>query len=64
MNRRPSAKKLLLLAIALFSTPISAQQQGLDPNQMLPVDPQVTVGTLDNGLTYYTGGIPFWKIGL
>lgn len=53
MNRRIPAVVLSLWAIAVFCTPSSAQPQGLDPNQILPVDPQVTVGTLDNGLTYY-----------
>ena len=52
MNRL-TAFVFSLLAVALLTVPSTAQQQGLDPNQTLPVDPQVTVGTLDNGLTYY-----------
>jgi zinc protease len=54
MNRRCRFVFALALCVSLtVSSPIVAQQQALDPNQVLPVDPQVTVGTLDNGLTYY-----------
>ncbi len=54
MNRRcfTVTAMTVFLSLTLFSA-ASARQQGLDPNQTLPVDPQVTIGTLDNGLTYY-----------
>lgn len=54
MNRRCWSGVALSLFLSLTAlSPIVAQQQELDPNQVLPVDPQVTVGTLENGLTYY-----------
>jgi zinc protease len=54
VNRRYcTVSAIALLASLILSSTITAQQQGLDPNQTLPVDPQVTVGTLENGLTYF-----------
>ena len=44
-------KSVLLLAAGLIAFPMKAQMpQQLPP---LPVDSAVTVGKLDNGLTYY-----------
>ncbi len=51
---------LLLLAPALLlaGPPLAAQQPAapvpsIEPNQTIPVDPLITVGTLPNGLRYY-----------
>jgi zinc protease len=39
---------------ALFAVPtLTAQEERLDPNRAIPVDPAVKVGTLANGLRYY-----------
>lgn len=43
-------KLLLLSLVALVVTPVVAQEAGLPP---LPVDKEVRIGTLPNGLTYY-----------
>ena len=43
-------KTLLFVLVAfVFAAPAWAQ----DPNEMLPVDPNVQIGTLDNGITFY-----------
>ncbi len=42
-------KKVFLFVLALIITGLSAQAQ----QKQLPMDPDVTVGKLDNGLTYY-----------
>ncbi len=39
-----------VLVVSLLAGPVLAQP---DLDQMLPVDSKITVGTLDNGLTYY-----------
>ncbi len=49
----PRTLALSLLVAFTIAAPVSAQEPGFDPNQVLPVDPAVTVDTLDNGLTYY-----------
>ncbi len=43
-------KKILLLIAAMFAMATSAMAQGMPP---VPVDPEVRIGHLDNGLTYY-----------
>lgn len=44
----------ILGSIVLFATSLTASAQGMEQMmQPLPVDPQVRVGHLDNGLTYY-----------
>ena len=43
-------KKLLLTAVALATFIVSASAQDL---QVLPNDPAVKVGKLENGMTYY-----------
>jgi zinc protease len=40
----------LLIAVVPF---VTAQETPLDLSQKLPVDPNITVGTFDNGLRYY-----------
>jgi len=50
--RVPGARFLgILAAVLLVAQPVRAQQVG--PDTPLPLDPQVTVGRLDNGLRYY-----------
>ena len=45
-------KHLLLLVLLVFAfTGINAQNQ--DMNQAIPADPNIRIGKLDNGLTYY-----------
>jgi zinc protease len=41
---------LLIFFLIVFSSPVFAQQ---DLNDTLPVDPNVKIGKLGNGLTYY-----------
>ncbi len=43
-------KKLLMAALMLFSTTAMVAQEMMPP---IPVDPDVRMGKLDNGLTYY-----------
>ena len=45
----------LLLLIGCFSTPVLSQEINIsgDLNNPLPVDPNVKIGTLENGMTYY-----------
>src|SRR5688572_18474071 len=44
-------RKFCLYALAFaLSLPINAQ---IDPTQVMPVDPNVRIGKLSNGLTYY-----------
>lgn len=45
--------KLMLAALFISSIFSTAKAQKLDLNQPLPIDPDVTIGKLDNGLTYY-----------
>ena len=57
--RRPRAWLLLLAPVLLLAGPPLAAQQpaapvpSIDPNQTIPVDPLITVGTLPNGMRYY-----------
>jgi len=51
---------LLLAAIAATMTVAAAQQAAIPPNvlaakldDVVPVDPQITIGTLPNGFRYY-----------
>lgn len=46
---RPLTALFLIVATALA---VNAQEQKLSPSTVLPVDPKITVGHLDNGLTY------------
>ncbi len=51
----PSISRLWLLLAALLVPALAAAQDAppsLAPDALLPLDPQVRVGTLDNGLTY------------
>ncbi len=59
---------ICLLAL-IFSSAIFAQGQGADLNTPIPVDPNIRIGKLDNGMTYYIrkNSIPekeaqFWLI--
>ena len=45
--------KLLLIIILLLSISGYAQNEATDLKSLLPVDPDVVIGTLDNGLKYY-----------
>jgi zinc protease len=45
--------KLLLSAILLLSTILLSAQTNFDLNSMLPEDPNVSKGVLENGMTYY-----------
>ncbi len=53
MARRYLPLVLVLMALLLAAAPGLAQEAALDPNSPLPVDPNVTVGELPNGLRYY-----------
>ncbi|MBQ2364150.1 MAG: insulinase family protein [Alistipes sp.] len=44
-------RKLLFSLVALFICAVSVNAQ--DPTMELPLDPEVRIGKLDNGLTYY-----------
>ena len=44
-------KKLLLLACFIFTLDVFALEY--NPNTLLKIDPEIVVGQLDNGLTYY-----------
>ncbi len=47
-------KKLFVFVMVLFcSLPIFAQKSDLNLNDPIKADPNVTIGKLDNGLTYY-----------
>ena len=47
-------KKLFVLVMVLFcSLPFFAQKNDLNLNDPIKADPNVTIGKLDNGLTYY-----------
>jgi len=48
--RRFSKVLFLLLSVSLS---LNAQQQQIDWNSPVPIDPNVKIGKLDNGLTYY-----------
>jgi len=43
-------KKVLMAALMMFSTTAMVAQMQMPP---IPVDPDVRMGKLDNGLTYY-----------
>lgn len=45
--------KLVGCALLLAAQHLGAQASALGPDSPLPIDPQVTVGTLENGLRYY-----------
>ena len=45
-------KNLVVVLFAVFSLQLSAQSK-LDLKKELPVDPDVVIGTLDNGIKYY-----------
>jgi zinc protease len=49
-GRTPMSKRLLRVMLLLL---LPASAAGQSPDQRLPVDPDVTVGTLPNGLRYY-----------
>jgi zinc protease len=51
MNCNTARSILVASTLVLTATPLQSQVPG-DPSQILPIDPQVTVGTLDNGVTY------------
>jgi zinc protease len=53
MRKHFIASALLAAALLGSVVPSAAQQVGLDPNSVLPVDPAVKVGTLPNGVRYY-----------
>ena len=44
-------KSRLTLLLLFLCSSIMAQE--IDPERLIPVDPKITVGKLDNGLTYY-----------
>ena len=47
-------KKLFVLMMALFcAATVFAQKSDLNLNDPIKADPNVTIGKLDNGLTYY-----------
>lgn len=46
-------KKYLILLLVFVATSLSAQEFSYIPDADVPLDPEVTYGKLDNGLTYY-----------
>ncbi len=46
-------KSILNLILVLLFAGLSVQAQDIDLNEKIPMDPNVVVGKLDNGLTYY-----------
>jgi len=51
--KRLSAMPIILLTILFVSTSIFAQLTPKNPHEQIPLSPQVKVGKLANGLTYY-----------
>ena len=45
--------KNLLIVLFLFSTLLLSAQQNIDLNDPIPLDPKVSKGVLENGMTYY-----------
>ncbi len=46
-------KIILFLLLSIGAHSLLAQTNSFDLNQAIPIDPTVTIGKLDNGLTYY-----------
>ena len=46
-------KRAIVIAVFLIFTGIITAQNNIALNDTIPVDPKITVGTLDNGLKYY-----------
>ncbi len=46
-------KTILFLLLSIGAHSLLAQTNSFDLNQAIPIDPTVTIGKLDNGLTYY-----------
>jgi zinc protease len=53
MIREYLRRAIVALVVLLFVTSAASAQLSLAPDQALPLDPDLTIGTLDNGLTYY-----------
>lgn len=53
MSRSHRAFPVLQLLLLALLAPAGAAQAQMQPEQPLPVDPQVQMGTLENGLRYY-----------
>ena len=46
-------KRAIVIAVFLIFTGFIAAQNNIALNDTIPVDPKITIGTLDNGLKYY-----------
>ena len=50
---REHLKRTIVALVFVFLSSAASAQVPLAPDQALPVDPNVMIGTLENGLTYY-----------
>ena len=51
--KKLTLKSLLLISFTLFFSALFSQTSTIDLSTLIPVDPNVKIGKLDNGLVYY-----------